>query len=144
MKKYYLELMYRSFGGSLSEKEEFELAQAFEECPELKQEKTLIQNWRESVAKSGETTFGPFFSARIISRISSLGETGKKGVAFSIYIEKWFKVAAAIGFALIIICGVFSYSQSQSLSEAYSFNRRPAYEDIIWSTPAEQIVEDNS
>ncbi|MFQ6114042.1 MAG: hypothetical protein ACE5NG_08115 [bacterium] len=66
-----LELLYRSFGETLSKEEQAELEEALVASNELQEEKRCISDMRQIIADSAERKFKPFFSTRVMRRIKA-------------------------------------------------------------------------
>jgi hypothetical protein len=105
MNKRHIDLLYRSLDSLLGVPDQVELERALSESTELRAEKKRIEELREVFKHSGSKKFEPFFTERVLQRISLLQRRPESEVDFFAYLVYLFRrvaVAAAVVCLLII------------------------------------------
>lgn len=99
-----LDLLYRSFDGILSTKEQKELDYALENSAALKNEKNQIEAQREAISQSASGySFNPFFAPQVMNRINALTGSQSYGEIFVDYLLLLFKRMALVSITLCLI-----------------------------------------
>jgi len=106
MKRKIVKLLYRSFDSELNPDEKEKLDQALRGSEELRMEKDRILAQRRAIAGGAASSFSPFFTERVMSKIESLDQ--KKNGVESFYetllfmFRRFAIIGAAIGLLLLI------------------------------------------
>jgi hypothetical protein len=138
------DLMYASFDRDLSTDEQKSLREALGNSADLQKEFNDLKELRKKVSLAGEVSFKPFFSERVMERLSLQFEPVEAVLSvFSSLKYAFFRVSAGAAMACLIIIffnvnkadnsqsELSITSQSITLSESEdSFEN--AYEQITW------------
>lgn len=128
-----IDLLYRSFDGILSPKEQTELDNALQHPGPLGEEKQLIEAQRKAVSQSAEGySFNPFFAQQVMNRINTL--TGSQGYAeiFVDYLEMLFKRMALVTVTLCLIMISYNILSEEILKIIDLFSPSPVtYEAML-------------
>jgi hypothetical protein len=131
MSKKILKLLYRSFDQDLSSKEHKLLDKALESSPELRQEKERIASQRRALEESGAQSFSPFFTERVINRITSTERTENGLEVLYKTLKVAFQRIAIVGAIVMLILITFNLNIKDSLStEEVIYASDATYEEI--------------
>lgn len=103
-----LELLYRSFDDELTEAERDELHAALTASPELQEEKKRLAELRKMVGETAESTFKPFFSARVMRQVKELQRGPEEWVRALVWGFKRVVIAGALTAVLLVAVNVAS------------------------------------
>lgn len=139
-----LGLLYRSFDGGLSAKEEVELREALAASQDLRNEKARIETMRQAVAASGADGFRPFFAERVMRRVTELHE-GRNGIwTLQEWLSRVFRRVAVVGAAVAAGLLLFNLVQADSISVAAAFGFSEVPIEEMLEVPVESLLEDLS
>jgi hypothetical protein len=132
MNKKLIELLYRSFDGSLTEVEEKTLSDALKESEELRSEMDKIKNLRSMVSGSAEKEFSSFFAERIMNRIESAQNGYVKINHIDRIAEFIFRRLTLIGAAAVLFLVVYNFIQTGQITVTGLFGiPEITYEEIF-------------
>jgi hypothetical protein len=102
-----LELLYRSFDRTLSEKQQKRLDEALKNSEELRREKNRAIKLRKSASDTAKLSFNPFFAERVLSRIETV--QSKNGLeAYYQSLKVVFRRVAVAG--AVVMLGLLLYN----------------------------------
>lgn len=121
MNKKILELLYRSFDDLLNSEEKELLKKELRHSKELRKEKKRLDAIRIAVSASAEKSFKPFFTERVMQRITSSREKESQQEMFFESLCSVFRPVALA--ATIILIALLSYNviKSDRISLASAF-----------------------
>ena len=126
MNKNIFDLLYRSFDGNLTDEEQALLAKAIENSGVLQDEQKEIMRMREKIIKIKTSSFKPFFTERVMNRITGLNDNVFDPVSLILVFRRLVLVSAIIVIILIplnfrktntISYNIASYSFEQIIEE---------------------------
>lgn len=110
-----LELLYRSFDRTLSEKQQKRLDEALKNSEELRQEKNRAIKLRKSASDIAKLSFNPFFAERVLSRIETV--QSKNGLeAFYQSLKVVFRRVAVAGAVVMLVLLLYNFRIGDSLN----------------------------
>lgn len=128
-----IDLLYRSFDGILSPKEQSELDNALERQATLQEEKQRIEAQRKAVSQSAEGySFNPFFAHQVMNRINALTGSQSYAEIFVDYLEMLFKRMALVTITLCLIMISYNILSDEILKIIDLFSPSPVtYEAML-------------
>lgn len=121
MNKKDLELLYRSFDGSLTPEEQKQLGEALAGSKALREEKKRIKSLREAISNHAAESFEPFFAERVMQRIERSRQAEKSPDQFFESLFAVFRPVAVGAVVLLIILLSYNMIKSDRLSLASAF-----------------------
>jgi len=110
-----LELLYRSFDRTLSEKQQKKLDEALKNSKELRREKNRAIKLRKSASDTAKLSFNPFFTERVLSRIETV--QSKNGLeAYYQSLKVVFRRVAVAGAVVILALLLYNFQIGDSLN----------------------------
>ena len=110
-----LELLYRSFDRTLSEKQQKRLDEALKNSEELRREKNRAIKLRKSASDIAKLSFNPFFAERVLSRIETV--QSKNGLeAFYQSLKVVFRRVAVVGAVVMLVLLLYNFQIGDSLN----------------------------
>lgn len=110
-----LELLYRSFDRTLSEKQQKRLDEALKNSEELRREKNRAIKLRKSASDIAKPSFNPFFAERVLSRIETV--QSKNGLeAFYQSLKVVFRRVAVAGAVVMLALLLYNFQIGDSLN----------------------------
>ena len=132
MNKTVLKLLYRSFDDDLNPEEKEHLDRALKESDELRKEKEQILAQRQALAESSETSFKPFFAARVMDRIDTLGPKNNGFESFYETLILMFRRFAIVGAAILLLLLIYNLQTGDIFStEEIMFASDFTFEEIL-------------
>jgi len=105
-----LDLLYRSFDSTLSDKEKMQLEEAMQKNPGLKDEARQIQMMRDDIKQNIKPQFEPLFADRVLFRLQDSEDDFLTGLLWS------FKRVAIVSAAAAVLLVVSNFITSGELS----------------------------
>jgi len=122
MNKKILKLLYRSFDTPLNEYEEEKLKKALSESEDLRREKERVENIREMITESGDSSFSPFFADKVMREINTLSEETIHLEMITDWLSLFFKRVAIAGAVVAAILIFYNLKDASQVSLAEVFN----------------------
>jgi anti-sigma factor RsiW len=142
MNKKVIDLLYRSFDGTLTPREKEELNEALAKSQELREEKERITAMRSAISDSAAISFRPFFAERVMSRIASLGEAKNGAQKFFESLQFAFRRVAVVGATAILILLAYNLVKSGHISIAGAFGMPQESLEEILESPFDSTLEE--
>ena len=129
-----LELLYRSFDETLSEKQQKRLDEALHNSEELRREKDNGLQMRKSASETAKMSFKPFFAERVLNRVKAA--QNKNGLeAFYLSLKVVFRQVAVVGAVIMLALLLYNIQIGDSLnSDEILFASDTAIEEILDSS----------
>jgi anti-sigma factor RsiW len=139
-----LELLYRSFDGDLSAREEQALREGLESSEELRRERRRIEAMRGMVSAAGADTFGPYFAERVMTRVAGLREVRNGMATVMDWLPRVFRRVAFVGAMVAAGLVAVNLVQAGGVSLAAVFGISPIPIEEIIELPVEPMLEEVS
>jgi anti-sigma factor RsiW len=142
MKKKFLDLLYLSFDGLLSENEQRQLDQALSGSPQLREEKERLLSLRGTVSASGVGSFQPFFAERVMRAVTAPVEARNGAERFFQSLQLVFRRVAVAGLMAILLLLVYNVVRSGQVSVAGALGMSQETLVEVLESPFDATVED--
>ena len=142
MNKKVIDLLYRSFDGTLTPGEKEELNEALAKSQELREEKERITTMRSALSASAAKSFRPFFAQRVMHAIT-LATAQKNGLElFFESLQFAFRRVAAVGATAILILLAYNLVKSGDISIAGAFGMPQETLEEVLESPFDSTLEE--
>jgi anti-sigma factor RsiW len=141
MNKKILDLLVRSFDGSLTAEDREALEGALAASRELREERARLAKLRAAVSSAKMDSFSPFFVERVMQRVCQDRMTGSGREAFSRALARSFRPIAIAGAVLSIGLLIYNFVETNEISLPGAVGlSRATYEEMM-EQPADAIAE---
>lgn len=142
MNKKVIDLLYRSFDGTLTPGEKEELNEALAKSRELREEKERITTMRSALSASAAKSFRPFFAERVMHAITS-ATVKRNGVElFFESLQFAFRRVAVVGATAILILLAYNLVKSGDISIAGAFGMPQETLEEVLESPFDSTLEE--
>jgi len=139
-----LELLYRSFDGSLTPKEQALLDEALAASEDLRAEERRIQAVRTRISRGATDTFKPFFATRVMARIAEAAEREATAENFFGALSHAFRRVALAGAMIIAGFIIYNIAATDEISFTTVLGVPEISIDEVFEPPTNPILEDLS
>ncbi len=142
MNKKAIDLLYRSFDGTLTPGEEKELHEALAKSHQLREEKERITAMRSALSASAAKSFRPFFAERVMQAITSAAETKNGLELFFESLQFTFRRVAVVGATAIVLLAAYNFIKTGEISVAGAFGMPQETLEEVLELPFDATLED--
>ena len=116
-----IDLLYRSFDGTLTPGEEKELHQALAKSQQLRKERERILAIRSAISASATRSFRPLFAERVMHAITSAGAEKNGLELFFRCLTLAFRRVAVVGATVILMLLGYNFVKTGDITVAGAF-----------------------
>jgi len=135
-------ILYRSFDGELTAKEQELLANALEHSEKVRREHQQITAMRRLISEKGGSRFTPFFSARVMQRVDAIRKSPDRAAEFFESLAYVFRRVALVGgIAVIILFSIHFIQKEDNVNLASETVSEMTLDDVLGSAFASSLEE---
>lgn len=142
MNKKVIDLLYRSFDGTLTPGERKELDEALSRSKELRNEKDRIVALRNEISASAAKSFRPFFAERVMHTITSAAKAKNGLEKFFESLKLAFRRVAVVSTMAILLLLVYNFVKSGDISITGAFGMSQETLVEVLESPFDATMED--
>jgi anti-sigma factor RsiW len=142
MNKKVIDLLYRSFDGTLKPEEEKELEEALANSQELRKEKERITNMRSALSTSAVKSFRPFFAERVMHAITSAAGQKNGLEQFFESLQFAFRRVAVMSATVVLLLAAFNVIKNGEVSIAGALGMPQESLEEVLESPFDATLEE--
>ncbi len=136
-----LDLLVRSFDGSLTSEEREALEAALAASEGLREERARLVKLREAVSSARRDAFSPFFAERVMQRIRAEQRDRGSTEAFSGALSQAFRSVAIVGAAVAIGLVIYNFAKTNDISLTGAVGVSVVTSEEMMKPPVDAILE---